>query len=164
MENLTAQRFGKLVVLRHLRSTANYIHFWECLCDCGNKTITRASNLKRRKNGTKHCRRCSRLTHGHSAGYKSKSGRSPTYLSWLGMFNRVNGKTEKLRYSYKHVSICKRWLDFNVFLSDMGERPSKKHTLDRIDNLGNYEPQNCRWADWSTQLKNRRPRRPQPAQ
>jgi len=158
MENLSGKRFGKLVVSNFVeRRNDNY--YWRCVCDCGSETIMLAGNIKR---GTQQCKRCARpIKHGHSSGHQSKTGRSPTYISWLAMFTRVKGKSEKLLYSYKHVSICERWKSFENFLSDMGERPSSSHTLDRINNCGNYEPDNCRWADWSTQMGNRRQRRDQ---
>ena len=156
MENLIGKRFGSLVV-KSFHERKNWNYYWLCKCDCGNQHIALSGNLKRI---TKCCHACAvkaRTKHGHSSGHNdTKSGRSHTYSSWLAMFGRVNGTTEKLLYSYNHISICDRWKDFNHFLSDMGERPSKRHTLDRIDNNGNYEPSNCRWTTWKQQLANRR--------
>lgn len=78
---------------------------------------------------------------------------TPTYKSWAEMKYRCdNMKSE--RGSYVCISYCARWKDFKNFLADMGERPDGM-TLDRIDPTGNYEPQNCRWADIYTQENNR---------
>jgi hypothetical protein len=64
-------------------------------------------------------------------------------------------------YGGRGVTICERWLTFENFLADMGEKPApgRAATLDRIDNEGNYEPSNCRWATWEEQMANRRPRK-----
>ena len=156
MENLADKKFGKLRVLSFVERK-NYNYSWLCQCDCGNQHICLASNLKAGR--TTQCKQCAneqRKKHGHSSGNaKNKSGRSPTYNSWLGIFTRVRGKSEKLKYSYDHVRVCERWHDFKNFLADMGERPPGR-TLDRIDLMGDYEPSNCRWATWKQQLANRR--------
>lgn len=59
-------------------------------------------------------------------------------------------------YGGRGISICKRWDSFTSFLKDLGNAPTKKHSIDRIDNDGDYKPSNCRWADRSTQMKNKR--------
>ena len=82
------------------------------------------------------------------------------YPTWVNILQRCNNKNHP---SYKHyggrgIKVCDEWLEsFENFLSDMGERPEDK-TLDRINNDGNYEPENCRWATLSEQQLNKRPR------
>jgi hypothetical protein len=91
--------------------------------------------------------------HGH--GYDS-----PTYRSWKSMKNRCTRKadTQWQDYGGRGIKVCEKWLKFSGFLEDMGIRPEGK-TLDRIDNEGNYEPSNCRWADIKQQRRNRRDNR-----
>lgn len=88
--------------------------------------------------------------------------RSPTYKSWRNMRARcLYPKYHDYRhYGGRGITICPEWNDFNVFLADMGERPTGK-TLDRVDTNGNYSAENCRWSDMSVQNYNRRRRRPQ---
>ncbi len=92
-------------------------------------------------------------SHGHSTGYKL----SPTYSSWKAMRNRCNNPNADCypEWGGRGITICKRWNSFANFLADMGERP-KDRSLDRIDNNGNYNKENCRWATSVEQTYNKR--------
>ena len=158
--DLTNQRFGKLIAVRRLdrkKSTSGYR--WLCRCDCGCETIVTVGRL--RSGNTKSCGcfhrdtvRENMTTHGATL-YKRYN---PTYKSWQSMHLRCRYPSAAHYdcYGGRGITICKRWMSFENFLIDMGERPPA-HSLDRINNDGNYEPNNCRWATRSTQMKNRRP-------
>lgn len=90
-------------------------------------------------------------------GYSPKGIRTPTYQTWVAMKVRCNNPKHPFykHYGGRGITYDPRWDDFAVFLADMGERPDGK-SLDRIDNDGNYELTNCRWATQSEQAKNRR--------
>jgi hypothetical protein len=87
---------------------------------------------------------------------------TPEYRAWADMKSRCLNPSIK-NYPYyggRGISICKQWIDsFTSFLSDVGFRPSDLHSLDRIDNNGNYQPGNVRWATAKQQTENRRPER-----
>ena len=93
--------------------------------------------------------------HGHT----SRAGKSTEYNSWQAMKRRCYDKNHD---SYKHyggreITVCGRWRNsFENFLVDMGFKPTTKHTLERKDSLGNYTPDNCKWATWTEQLNNTR--------
>lgn len=92
-------------------------------------------------------------THGHTVNKKC----SLTYNSWLAMRARCRDPNNNRyhRYGGRGIMICTAWDNFETFLADMGERPSKQHSIDRINNDGNYEPGNCRWSTVEEQAHNK---------
>lgn len=139
--------FGRLtVVSRHSSGPTR----WTCKCECGAVTHPRQESL--RSGHTTSCG-CSRglTTHGMT-GHE-------LYRTWARMKSRCLCPTDGdfHRYGARGISVCARWVEsFASFVTDMGPRPSTRHSLDRIDNSGNYEPSNCRWATATEQSRNRR--------
>lgn len=99
------------------------------------------------------------ITHGHTRNISKKMPHStPEYKTWCSMKTRCNtpGASGYAKYGAKGINVCDRWQNsFEAFFEDMGVRPSDKHSIDRINPLGNYEPTNCRWATLLEQANNK---------
>lgn len=149
-ESVLSEKYGKLKPLKELR-LKNRRAFY-CKCDCGNfKNIF----LKYLRNGD--TRSCGCINKKETSARFKKHGMSRTneYNIWLAMISRCENVKNKsfLNYGGRGISVCSSWKKFENFIKDMGKKPENL-TLDRIDNDGNYEPNNCRWATRKQQSRN----------
>jgi hypothetical protein len=155
--DISGQRFGKLVAVKQgpsdISPSRKHIK-WECLCDCGNVTLARLNSL--RSGAAKSCGCIKKSgdihrTHGMTG--------SPEYMAWHRMKKRCADPSHPDFYLYgaRGISVCREWISsFEHFYKDMGVRPSNKHSIERLDVNGNYEPENCIWATNYVQSRNRR--------
>lgn len=158
-------RFDRLLTLGAVREydgTGSPYLAWHCRCDCGNEAIVRSDNLLR--GATRSCG-CYRLEtvkrvstkHGHARDYTP----TPEHRAWSSMISRCENPFHKSYPSYggRGISVCERWKRFENFIQDLGPRPSKDYSVERIDNNGNYEPSNVKWATRLEQMSNLRTNR-----
>jgi hypothetical protein len=156
--DITSHRFGRLVAQELVGRTREGKALWRCLCDCGRAHEVTGANLRRGRVRSCGCAcRPPTTKHGDTAGGKTAA----EWAAWHQAKMRTTSPTHPAWKDYggRGIKVCERWLNsYENFLADMGRRPSPQHSIDRINNDGDYEPGNCRWATKSEQVLNRRPR------
>lgn len=149
---LLGHKFNRLTVVAFVGHKGGRRR-WECRCDCGKLTVVGAGNLVTGKVASCGCGRGGKLIHGHNRRGK----RSTEYTIYNTILQRCyNPRNAKFtRYGARGIIVCDRWKSsFEAFVQDMGFRPAGM-SIDRVDNDGNYEPSNCRWATALEQRHNR---------
>jgi len=142
--DISNERFGKLIVIKYVGKNKYGSSEWLCLCDCGNYHIVTTSHLR-----GGHTKSCGCLSPGFSD--------SKIYGVWVSMVQRCTNPNDRAYKNYggRGIKVCERLLKFENFYKDVGDPPTKNHQLDRINNDGNYCPENWKWSTRKEQNRNK---------
>jgi hypothetical protein len=159
VKDITGQRFGRLLVHLQTSHRRRAQVLWVCKCDCGSVVVVeRPHRLK--SCGCLRREKCGAVARDWNARRLGTADdrRNALRATWYHMIKRCTDRKDKAYryYGARGITVCSRWLDdFENFFADMGHKPDGR-SLDRINNDGNYEPSNCRWATRAQQNNNTR--------
>jgi hypothetical protein len=154
---MIGQRHNRLTVVAPvLEIPAGRTAKWLCRCDCGNKTVVERQKLLKGHTGS-----CGCLSRELTSKRARKHGKWETseWSTWSAMKKRCNAPTAINYHLYggRGITVCQEWMNsFEAFFAHVGQKPSPSHSIDRIDNNGDYEPGNVRWATPKEQRANSR--------
>ncbi len=147
--DLIGRRFGSLLVIGDA-PRKDRRRYWRVRCDCGTEMDKRWTSIR---DGSR-CGRCTPITHGHSR----RGQITPEYGSWAAMIQRCKNTNNPhyATYGAAGINVCERWENFENFLADMGQKPSPKYEIERVDNSQGYNPNNCIWETRRRQNLNKK--------
>ena len=152
----TGQRFGNLIILcQNSKIVANRKR-WSCRCDCGDIKIVDQNNLV--TGHTKSCG-CLKIKVCKERVITHNDSNSKEYRAWQNLKNRCSNSncSQYKNYGGRGIKVCVRWeKSYENFLKDIGRAPSRIHSIDRVNNNGNYSPKNCKWSTHKEQAHNQR--------
>lgn len=156
IQNITGETFNRLTAKEYMYTEKGKSSTWMCQCTCGKEISVELSSLR---NGNTQSCGCLRLERTREKNTSHNKSHTSEYYAWDNMKRRCQNKNnpEYKNYGARGIEVCESWSSsFENFLEDMGEKPRKNLSLDRIDNDKGYYKENCRWADMSTQAINQR--------